>query len=269
MVKCNRRFAFSLLIFFFSWALTNEADSLPSGEPYALAVGQAYVALAEGPLAPLWNPAGHDEAVSGIQGALAFCLWPDESTLFYAGASVAAVDGPVVSWTSVKHSNAGGEILGAFSYPVQSGLRIGGGIAYLFGQEVASVSFNAGVNWCGERFGVGVSGFGLESLVAEEKEPPRILLGAHWRAFPWMNVALDLHFDAGDVEVALGGEASVGALHPRWGSALSFNGGLTHLGFGLGVLLAGFSADIGVGLLPPELQLVYSLGVRATFTAWW
>lgn len=268
MVKRNRRFALLFAIFFFSWVLMSEADFLPSGEPYALAVGQAYTALAEGPLAPLWNPAGH-EAISGIQGALAFCPLPDESVLLYVGASVAAVDGPAVSWTSAKHSNAEGEILGTFSYPLSSGLRIGGSLAYLFGREAASVSFNAGVSWCGERFGLGVSGFGLESLVTEGKGSPRVLLGARWRAFPWMKMTLDLHFDAGDMEVALGGEASVGALHPRWGSALSFNGGLTHLGFGLGLLLAGFSADIGVGLMPPELQLIYSLGVTTTFAAWW
>jgi hypothetical protein len=269
MVKRNRWLAFLFLIFVFSRAFLNKADSLSSGEPYALALGQAYTALAKGPLAPLWNPAGNYET-SGIQGSLAFCLLPDESTLFYAGGSVAATDGPAVSWTSVRHSDGEGEILGTFSYPLRAGLRVGGGLAYLFDQDTASVSFNGGVSWRGERLWLGASGFGLESMVAEGKGPSRVLLGAGWRMFPWMKVAVDLHFGIGGVEVALGGEARAWTLRLRWGSALSLGGGLTQLGFGLGFPLMGLPVDIGVGLMGSGLQLVYSFGLTATFSfpAW-
>lgn len=266
----KRKWLIVFLVFTFVsfWFFLNEASYLSLGNPDALALGQAYAALAKGPLAPLWNPAGNYE-VSGIQGALAFCLLPDERTFVYTGGTVATTDGPAVSWTSVWLSDAEGEILGTFSYPLRTGLRIGGSLAYLFDRNTASVSVNGGVSWRGERFWLGASGFGLESMVTEGKGPSRVLLGACWRTFSWMKVAIDLHFEAGDVEVALGGEARAWTLQLRWGSALSFGGGLTHLGFGVGFSLAGFPVHIGVGLMGSGLQLVYSFGVTAAFPSWW
>jgi hypothetical protein len=271
--RWNRVGRYGVIVFFLIGALccrtfSNEMGCLFSGEPYALGVGQAYAALASGPLAPLWNAAGCDE-MSGLQGALAFCLLPDKSMLFYAGGTVAAAGGPVVSWTTVRHAGEEGAILGAFSYPLCAGMRIGGSLAYLFGRDGASVSFNGGATWRGEYLWLGASGFGLESIIAEGKRPSRVLLGAVLRVFPWMRVALDLNFCSPKAEVALGAEASVRGLVVRWGSALSLDGRLAHLGLGLGFDLLGFPIDIGVGLMGSELQLAYSLGVTAILPIQW
>ena len=270
MVKHHRAILFFFFAFVAFFSLLNKAELLSSGDPGALALGQAYTALVKGALAPLWNPAGNYEA-SGIQGALAFCLLPDERILFYTGGAVATTDGPAVSWTSVRHSGAEGEIVGAFSCPLQTELRMGGSLAYLFGGEgdATSISFNAGVSFRGERLWLGASGFGLESIVAEGKWPSRVLLGVALRAFPWIRVAVDLHFCSQDAEVALGGEARVLDLTLRWGSALALDGRLTHLGLGLSFSLLGFSTEVGIGLMGSGLQLVYSFGIAGVFPLWW
>lgn len=243
--------------------------SLPwrAGDPRAAGMGEAYTPLAQGPLAPLWNPAGIITS-PGLHGALAASFLPGGEGAFLFGGSVVGEGGPAVAWDVVQ-GEEGRAILGVLAFLLRPGTSLGGGLTYAFDLEPAGLSANVGFLTSSEAGAFGVSLAGLGGGLFGAGPPLSLLLGASLRALPWVTLCLDLHVSGEGTEISLGGAASVWQVTLRWGTSVGLDGGLKRAGFGCGLSLLGQQVDVALLLSGKDLDLFLALGIETHIPAWW
>jgi hypothetical protein len=235
-------------------------------DPRALGRGTAYTALAEGSLAPFWNPAGAT-AAPGVHGAFAAGLSPN-GTLLLLGAAIAAANSPTVIWNMAQNGNEG-EILGTFAFFLFPRTALGGGVSYAFSDEPEGISFHIGFlhrepHW---KFGASLSHLGAGIFCAAL--PLQFRAGGALYTLPGVTLTLDLHLSPAGSRVAIGGAAQIWRVKIRWGTAVLLTGGFDRVGIGVGFNLFDLPIDLAIGVVGNELSPCASLGIEAAIPAWW
>jgi hypothetical protein len=249
----------------FSWTIA--AFQAYEIDPRALGRGTAYTAVADGPLAPLWNPGGGTSA-PGAHGAFAAGISPDGTSTLLLGASIAAANSPTVIWNMVQ-SGGEGEILGTFAFPLFPQTRLGCGVSYRFSDAPGWISFHVGFRHCGPQwaFGASLSHFGAGIFGADL--PLSLRVGGALTTIPGIALTIDFDLSSDGAKVAIGGSAQVWVVEIRWGTAILLAGGIDRLGLGTGLILFGLPIDLAIGVAGSDLSPYASLGIEASIPAWW
>ena len=240
--------------------------SLHEVVPQALGMGQAYTALARGPLAPLWNPAGIGN-LSGLHGTLAVALSAEGNGILFGGGCLAAPEGLSGALTIAQGVDEGAA-LGTLAFPVFRGASVGVGFCRTTHADSHEMSFAAGVLYRGTSWSLGVSAFHLGAELLGGDLPVRLHVGASLEVVPGSLLALDLHLGATDSKVALGVETKVRMFDLRWGTSISLNGRLSHVGLGVGFTLFDFPVDLSFGLVGPDQKLWMSGEAEGAIPLW-
>jgi len=234
--------------------------------PPALGMGQAYTARAHGPLSPLWNPAAIGDR-PGLHGALAVSFSSEAEGALFAGGSLVGSQGLSFGLVVAQGKDAG-QGGGTVAFRLLPGVFIGAGLASVTQTDSQGLSFNAGVLAQAETWSAGVGLYHLDGGILGVDRPLLIRVGASFRVGDDSQVSVDLHLEAGEGEVALGVETRVWALDLHWGASVSLHGELSHTGLGIGFILFGFPADLGIGFVGADQKLWISLGVQGTVPLW-
>jgi hypothetical protein len=254
-----------LLIILFSW--TTVAFQAYEIDPRASGRGTAYIAVADGPLAPLWNPGG-GTAAPGVHGAFAAGISPDGISTFLLGASIAAANSPTVIWNMVQ-SGGEGEILGTFAFLLFPQTGLGCGLSYKFSDSLGGISFHVGFRHCGPQWAFGASLSHLGAGIFGADLPLSFRAGGALTTIPGIALTIDLDLSSGGAKVAIGGSAQVWVVEIRWGTAILLTGGIDRLGLGAGFTLFGLPIDLAIGVAGSDLSPYASLGIEASIPAWW
>jgi hypothetical protein len=241
-------------------------------DPRALGRGTAYTAVADGPLAPLWNPGGA-MAAPGVHGAFAVGISPDGAATLLLGASIAAANSPTVIWNMVQSGDTG-EILGTFAFPLFPQTGLGCGVSYRFsdapgGISVGGISFHVGFRHCGPQWALGVSLSHLGAGIFGADLPLSLRAGGALTTIPGVALTIDFDLLSDGGKVAIGGSAQAWVVEIRWGTAILLAGGIDRLGLGAGFTLFGLPIDLAIGVAGSDLSPYASLGVQACIPAWW
>lgn len=234
--------------------------------PQALGMGQAYTARARGPLSPLWNPAAISD-LPGLHGALAVSFSSEAEGALLAGGSLVGSEGLSVGLAMAQGKDAG-QGFGTLAFRILPGISIGGSLASVAQTDSRGISFNAGVLVRGTAWSLGAGLYHLDAGILGTDLPLRIHVGASVEVVPGSCLAVDLHLEAGNGEVALGVQTKVWAFDLHWGAAISLDGGLSHAGLGVGFVLFDLPADLSIGLVGADQQLWISGGVEGTIPLW-
>jgi len=238
----------------------------PRLEPYeglaaAIGTGEAYTALASGPGAVLWNPAGI-LGPPGIHTVLATSLGPGDESSFVGGATI-GTEGIAVAWTT---SSAGSpsRITGSVAGRALPGLQVGASLAFATGAADLGLSGDVGLRYASTTWRIAAAAFGLLS-----ESSLRLCIGGSLHTLPGLTLALDLRLEESGSEIALGGEATIWILTVRWGVAIGITGGFNHLGIGIGFDFLGMPVDLGAGFLGADLDPLIAGSLTLRFPAWW
>jgi len=234
--------------------------------PQALGMGQAYTARARGPLSPLWNPAAISD-LPGLHGALAVSFSSEAQGVLLAGGSLVGLEGLSLG-LAVAQGKDEGQGCGTLAFRILPGISIGGSLASMSQTDSRGISFNAGVLARGTSWSLGAGLYHLDVGILGTDLPLRIHVGASVEVVAGSRLAVDLHLEAGNGEVALGVETQAWAFDLRWGAAISLDGSLSHAGLGVGFVLFDLPADLSVGLVGADQQLWISGGVEGTIPLW-
>lgn len=261
------RVAFLVLsiLLLFSWATV--AFQAYEIDPRALGRGTAYTAVADGPLAPLWNPGG-GTAAPGVHGAFAVGISPNGASTLLLGASIAAANSPTVIWNMVQ-SGGGGEILGTFAFPLFLQTGLGCGLSYRFSDAPGGISFHVGFRHCGPQWAFGVSLSHLGAGIFGADLPLSLRAGGALTTIPGIALTVDLDLSSDGAKIAIGGSAQAWVVEIRWGTAILLTGGIDRLGLGAGLILFGLPIDLAIGVAGSDLSPYASLGIEACIPAWW
>ena len=259
-----------LAVIIFSWTIA--AFQAYEIDPRALGRGTAYTAVADGPLAPLWNPGG-GTAAPGVHGAFAAGISPGGTSTLLLGASIAAANSPTVIWNMVQ-SGGEGEILGTFAFPLFPQTRLGCGVSYRFsdtsgGISVGEISFHVGFRHCGPQWAFGASLSHLGAGIFGADLPLSLRAGGALTTIPRIALTVDLDLSSDGAKIAIGGSAQVWVVEIRWGTAILLAGGIDRLGLGVGFTLFGLPIDLAIGVAGSDLSPHASLGIEACIPAWW
>ena len=254
-----------LLVILFSWATV--AFQAYEIDPRALGRGTAYTAVADGPLAPLWNPGG-GTAAPGVHGAFAVGISPNGASTLLLGASIAAANSPTVIWNMVQ-SGGRGEILGTFAFPLFLQTGLGCGLSYRFSDAPGGISFHVGFRHCGPQWAFGVSLSHLGAGIFGADLPLSLRAGGALTTIPGIALTIDLDLSSDGGKVAIGGSAQAWVVEIRWGTAILLTGGIDRLGLGAGLILFGLPIDLAIGVAGSDLSPYASLGIEASIPAWW
>ncbi len=254
------RQALALIVIVVLLGLTGYAVPIDPG------MGSDRTALASGPLAPLWNPAGAADS-PGVHGAfLATLTSSDESTILI-GVSIAADNSPTVCWSMYKQGN-NKETWGTFAFPAFAGTTAGLGVAYAFGAQTG-ISFHTGVLYRGATWAFGGSVMHIGSGLFGGGLPIELRAGAALYAIPGATLTANVSLSEDTIILTIGGEARIWVLDLRWGLSIIPTGGIERLGMGLGFDLFSIPIDISVGVNGESLNPYASLGISADIPAWW
>jgi hypothetical protein len=266
MVRTDRVALIVLLsVILLSWAIA--AFQAYEIDPRALGRGTAYTAVADGPLAPLWNPGG-GTASPGVHGAFAAGISSDGAPTLLLGASIAAANSPTIIWNMVQ-SGGGGEILGTFAFPLFPQTRLGCGLSYRFSDSPGGISFHVGFRHCGPRWAFGASLSHLGAGIFGADLPLSLRAGGALTTIPGITLTINFDLSSDESKVAIGGSAQVWAAEIRWGTAILLTGGIDRLGLGVGFILFGLPIDLAIGVAGSDLSPYASLGIEACIPAWW
>ena len=259
-----------LLIILFSWTTT--AFQACEIDPRASGRGTAYTAVADGPLAPLWNPGG-GTAAPGVHGAFAAGISPDGVSTLLLGASIAAANSPTVIWNMVQ-SGGVGKILGTFAFLLFPQTGLGCGVSYRFsdspeGISVGGISFHVGFRHCGPQWAFGASLSHLGAGIFGADLPLSFRAGGALTTISGVALTIDLDLSSGGSKVSIGGSAQVWVVEIRWGTAILLAGGIDRLGIGAGFTLFDLPIDLALGVAGSDLSPYASLGIEASIPAWW
>jgi len=234
--------------------------------PQALGMGQAYTARASGPLSPLWNPAAISD-LPGLHGVLAVSFSSEVEAVLLAGGSLVGSEGLSLGLAMAqgKDERRG---FGTLAFRLLPGIFIGGSLASVSQTDSRGISFNAGVLVRAATWSLGAGLYHLDAGILGTDLPLCIHVGASVEVVPGSRLAVDLHLEAGNGEVALGVWTKVWAFDLHWGAAISFDGGLSHAGLGVGFVLFDLPADLSIGLVGADQQLWISGGVEGTIPLW-
>lgn len=234
--------------------------------PQALGMGQAYTARARGPLSPLWNPAAISD-LPGLHGALAVSFSSEAGGVLLAGGSLVGSEGLSLGLATAQGKDEG-QGFGTLAFRILPGISIGGSLASVAQTDSRGISFNAGVLVRGTAWSLGAGLYHLDAGILGTDLPLRIHVGASVEVAAGSRLAVDLHLEAGNGEVALGVQTKVWAFDLHWGVAISLDGGLSHAGLGVGFVLFDLPADLSIGLVGADQQLWISGGVEGTIPLW-
>jgi hypothetical protein len=242
---------------------------LPSSvaDARAAGIGGAYTALARGPLAPFWNPAGIITA-PGVQGALSSDVLGSGGNALLFGGAIVAAGGPAVSWNLAEGSSSR-VIQGTFAVALGPGVVAGATVAYEGAALPAGVTLSAGLMAGGDTWSLGATLLGLSAPPFGLSRWPELLLGFSLRTVPAVTVTADLHVLSTGVEIALGGLANLWAVTLRWGLTLGVQGGLECVGAGCDLAVFGQELDIALLVRGADLSLSIVVGLEARIPAWW
>jgi len=218
-------------------------------DPRSLGRGTAYTAVADGPLAPLWNSGG-GTAAPGVHGAFA------------------AANSPTVIWNMVQ-SGGGGEILGTFAFPLFSQTRLGCGLSYRFNDAPGGISFHVGFRHCGPQWAFGASLSHLGAGIFGADLPLSLRAGGALTTIPGVALTIDLNLSSDRAKIAIGGSAQVRVVEIRWETAILLAGGIDRLGLGVGFTLFSLPIDLAIEVAGNDLSPYASLGIEACIPAWW
>ena len=243
-------------------ALAGSLPWWPAVESRAAGMGGAYTALAQGPLAPLCNPAGIITQ-SGVQGALSTAILPGGGAgLLLMGAAVVVAGGSAVAWNLVEDGPAQ-TMQGTLALALGPGMAAGGTLLYDTTADPPGIAFSAGILAMGDTWSLGASLLGLGSA-----RSPEALLGFSLGVARAVTIGADLHFLETGAEIAVGGVATLGMVVLRWGEALGL-GGLWQSGLGCGLPLFGQELDLAVLVRGADPSLVLVVEFEARIPAWW
>ncbi|MCD5416209.1 hypothetical protein LR032_03815 [Candidatus Bipolaricaulota bacterium] len=264
MVKLRR----TLLILLLPTVFLHIVAACPAhaADPRVLGRGTAYTAVARGPLATLWNPAGAT-ATPGVHGAIAAGLSPAGSSLLF-GVSIAAVGSPTVTWSTAQDGDER-KMLGTFAFSILPRTAVGGGISYRSSDRPGGISFQLGLLHSEPQWAIGASLAHLGAGIFGAEIPLSFRVGGALDATPGVTLTLDLHSVTGRWKVAVGGAAQVWVVDIRWGTAILLVGGIDRLGFGIGFDLFGLRIDLALGACGGDLRPYGSLGIEVAIPAWW
>jgi len=254
---------FSVILF--SWVTV--AFQAYEIDPRALGRGSAYTAVADGPLAPLWNSGG-GTAAPGVHGAFAAGISPDGTSTLLLGASIAAANSPTVIWNMVQ-SGGVGEILGTFAFPLFPQTGLGCGLSYRFSDAPGGISFHVGFRHCGPQWAFGASLSHLGAGIFGADLPLSLRAGGALTTIPGVALTIDFDLSSDGAKIAIGGSAQVWVVEIRWGTAILLAGGIDRLGLGVGFTLFGLPIDLAIGVAGSDLSPYASLGIEACIPAWW
>ena len=262
-----RRCVIAVLILLFG-VVPGSASGLIIHEvvPEALGMGQAYTALARGPLAPLWNPAGIGN-LSGLRGTFAVALSAEGNGILFGGGCLATPEGLSGALTIAQGVDEGAT-LGTLAFPVFQGVTVGGGFCRTTHADSQEMSFAAGVLYRGTSWSLGVSAFHLGAELLGGDLLVHLHVGASLEVVPGSRLALDLQLSAAEGKLALGGETEVRMFDLRWGMSIDLSGSLTHAGLGIGFTLFDFPVDLSLGLVGPDRKLWTSVGAEGAIPLW-
>jgi hypothetical protein len=266
MVRTDRVALLVLLsVVLFSWTLV--AFQAYEIDPRSLGRGTAYTAIADGPLAPLWNPGG-GTAAPGVHGVFAAGISPDGAPTLLLGASIAAANSPTVIWNMVQ-SGGTGEILGTFAFPLFPQTGLGCGLSYRFSDAPGGISFHVGFHHCGPQWAFGVSLSHLGAGIFGADLPLSLRAGGALTTIPGIALTIDLDLSSDGAKVAIGGSTQVWVVEIRWGTAILLAGGIDRLGIGAGFTLFGLPINLAIGVAGSDLSPYAALGIEASIPAWW
>lgn len=200
-----------LLVILFSGAtLAFQAYEI---DPRALGRETAYTAVADGPLAPLWDPGG-GTATPGVHGAFAVGISPNGASTLLLGTSIAAANGPTVIWNMVQ-SGGGGEILRTFAFPLFLQTGLGCGLSYRFSGAPGGISFHVGFRHCGPQWTFGASLSHLGAGIFGADLPLSLRAGGALTTIPRIALTVDLDLSSDGAKIAIGGSgAGLGGRDP-------------------------------------------------------
>jgi len=264
------RMAFPVVLALLLAATCPSAPAAPwpslTGDARAVGIGGAYAALARGPLAPLWNPAGIITA-PGVQVALSSALLSSGDGSLLVGAAIVAAGGPAVAWNLIE-DGSGRAIQGTFALALREEVTVGATAMY---DVAAPAGFALGVGLlvAGEAWSLGASLLGLGAGPFGPPRTPQLLLGFSLRTVPAITIGIDLHLFSTGGEIALGGVANLWAVGLRWGLAMGVHGGLERAGLGCDLALMGQELNIALLVRGADLSLTIVVGLEARIPAWW
>lgn len=234
--------------------------------PQALGMGQVYTARARGPLSPLWNPAAISD-LPGLHGALAVSFSSEAEGVLLAGGSLVSSEGLSLGLATAQGKDEG-QGFGTLAFRILPGVCIGGSLSSVAQTDSRGISFNAGVLVRGTAWSLGAGLYHLDVGILGTDIPLRIHVGASVEVVAGSRLAVDLHLEAGNGEVALGVETQAWAFDLHWGAAISLDGGRSYAGLGVGFVLFDLPADLSIGLVGADQQLWISGGVEGTIPLW-
>ena len=234
--------------------------------PEALGMGQAYTALARGPLASLWNPAGIGD-LPGFRGTLAVALSAEGEGILFAGGCLAAPEGLSGALTIAQGVDEGAT-LGTLAFPVFRGATVAGGFCRTTHADSPEMSFTAGALYRDTRWSLGVSAFHLGAELFGGDLTVVLHIGASLVVVPGSLLACDFQLSAAEGELAFGGQTKVRMFDLRWGMSIDLTGSLTHAGLGIGFTLFDFPVVLSLGLVSPDRKLWTSFGAEGAIPLW-
>jgi len=235
------------------------------GIPIDPGMGPGRTAVASGPLAPLWNPAGAVD-LPGVHGAFVVTLSAEQPVLL-VGASIAAENSPTVAWSMYKQGSDQ-ETLGTFAFPIFAGATAGLGLTYASGTQ-SGISFHTGVLYSGAQWAFGGSVMHIASGLFGGSLPIELRVGAVLFAIPRATLSVNVFLSEDEILLSLGGEARIWVIDVRWGLSIIPTGGIKRAGMGLGFELFSIPFDISVGVSGTSFHPYGSLGISANIPAWW
>ena len=191
-LRLCRRAAFCVV---FAVVLATAGLSAPAAPCPSLAldarvagIGGAYTALARGPLAPLWNPAGII-TVPGVQAALSSALLSGGEGSLLVGGAIVAAGGPAVAWNLVEDGLAQ-SIQGTFALALRKEVTVGAAAMYDLATP-PGFGLSLGVLVAGEAWSLGASLLGLGAGPFGPPRTPQLLLGFSLRTIPTITIGID------------------------------------------------------------------------------
>ncbi len=258
----------AIAIFFGSSVFGNfalYALTIPAGAD----LGISGAAIATGPLAPLWNPAGVVDG-PGVHGAACVRLFADGS-IVRAGVSIVALSSPAVAWDIVSDPD-GNQTYLTFALPVSSTARLGLTLSYSFAEQgglslIAGTLFQAG----GLTLGLGVAN--ISSVLFGGSLPSRIRGGVALHSATGLRVAVDLSLSADETTLTLSGKAKIWRFGLQWWVGIYPPDGFA--GTGLGISFDAFELPVELSIAvigdgtTDELFPCATVAGEGTIPAWW